>query len=460
MHLWLGVKNFAKIESAKICIDSYTILVGQNNSGKTFLMQLVQGVNKKISKLVDEEILNILQVNHSMYDKYVITGDKLLSIVEYLNKKLSTIKEEIVREVFGRDIDIEELYIDVLPDADDIYEVDILSVEQIDKQDMAIEENEFFLLQDLVASLPKERKVGVLLKRNDKTQQAEMLTVTASGINDTNYVEHLRNAIRYIMERNSLFLPASRTGLFHLYRDFFVNKADDALSYKIKDDKIIENKEHYGGLTQPMYEFLRFLQTYDENEQSKNIYNRELRFFEEKLIEGHISMNKQGRFSYNEKTDRRGIPMYLASSMINEIAPIALALTDGRYFERLIIDEVEASLHPEKQLQLVRFLNRLNNKGIQLIVSTHSDTFVSKLNNLYMLSKYKDSNHTNMLKKLELEEEDIIYQDELFVYEFVNQANGKSIVKEIVPRENGYQFDLFTKSALQLYEEALKIGEE
>lgn len=41
MLIFLGVENFAKIERAKVCINSYTILVGPNSSGKTYLMQLV-----------------------------------------------------------------------------------------------------------------------------------------------------------------------------------------------------------------------------------------------------------------------------------------------------------------------------------------------------------------------------------------------------------------------------------
>ena len=41
MQIWIGVENFAKIESARICINNYTVLVGPNNSGKTFLMQLM-----------------------------------------------------------------------------------------------------------------------------------------------------------------------------------------------------------------------------------------------------------------------------------------------------------------------------------------------------------------------------------------------------------------------------------
>ena len=153
--------------------------------------------------------------------------------------------------------------------------------------------------------------------------------------------------------------------------------------------------------------------------------------------------------------------MYLASSMINEIAPLELVLTGSEEYECLIIDEVEASLHPEKQMELARFLNRLSNKGMKLILSTHSDTFVSKVNNLYILSRMvKDSGRTNSIRKLRLEQEELIDPEKLHVYEFVSQSNGKSVVKEIIgDSQTGFQFDLFTESAMQLYEEALKLGE-
>ena len=55
---------------------------------------------------------------------------------------------------------------------------------------------------------------------------------------------------------------------------------------------------------------------------------------------------------------------------------------------------------------------------------------------------------------------DLIDTNNLFVYEFVNQSNGKSIVREIKPdKKLGYQFDLFTRSAIKIYEEAVKLGE-
>ena len=60
MELWLGVENFAKIQSAKVCINKYSVLVGPNNSGKTFLMQLIQGMDKNWESLLNGEPVEIV----------------------------------------------------------------------------------------------------------------------------------------------------------------------------------------------------------------------------------------------------------------------------------------------------------------------------------------------------------------------------------------------------------------
>ena len=107
MHVFLGVENFAKIESARICIDSYTLLVGPNNSGKTFLMQLVQGIHEKITSLIDDDVLPILEQNtdtfsgiakdsNTGYKSYIISQDNILQFITYLNKKIDENKEQLI----------------------------------------------------------------------------------------------------------------------------------------------------------------------------------------------------------------------------------------------------------------------------------------------------------------------------------------------------------------------------
>ncbi len=447
MQFWIGVENFAKIESAKVRIDGYTVLVGQNNSGKTLLMQLVDGVSEKIVSLFDEDILNILfDMEIDGIKKYKISKGNILDIVIYLNEKLQIKKEDIVKEIFGKEISIDKLYIDISIKDDLSYEIEFLEK----KLDFEPVENVYL----------KNMKVFREFQLNRVCDKEKIFLMSTSSLvfSTRSLLERILN---FIFVNETLFLPASRTGLLLLYREFFVNKADDVILYSSENGKIVENEDRYGGLTKPMYEFLRFLQTYLEDDNEKNKYQKELLFFEENLIEGHISVGKQGTLAYEPKEMGMRVPMYLASAMINEVTPLLLAITGRNRYKQLIIDEIEASLHPEKQQELVRFLNRLNNKGMKLMISTHSDTFVSKLNNLYILSEYVSKHpETKVMESLGFEKDDLIDTNNLFVYEFVNQSNGKSIVREIKPDQKlGYQFDLFTRSAIQIYEEAVKLGE-
>ena len=466
MHFWIGVENFAKIESAKICVDNYTVLVGENNSGKTFLMQLVQGVGKKMVNFIDETIMNEFLVEETvLYKHYLISEKNVSKITTFINEKLMVEKEHIIKENFGKDITVGSLYIDISMDEKTAYDLVILDSKGFDKKNLLEVVNKVKLDGSIVEAMGKFpgtelSKMGMCIvnRKNKETKENKVISIDA--IECDNDIILFREGLRSIMEPESLFLPASRTGLLLLYREFFANKADNERSFSLIDGRVVHNRESYGDLTQPMYEFLRFLQTYYEEEKIRDVYKEELKFFEEHLIEGHISMNKQGGFSYASNNENGTVPMYLASSMINEVAPLALAITSRNHYQRMIIDEAEASLHPQKQLELVRFFNRLNNKGMSLIVSTHSDTFVSKLNNLYILSHQVKKNGEDILEQFNLEKQDLIEPERLFVYEFVNQPNGKSIVKEMKGNsKTGYQFDLFTDSAVHLYEEATKLGE-
>jgi hypothetical protein len=58
-----------------------------------------------------------------------------------------------------------------------------------------------------------------------------------------------------------------------------------------------------------------------------------------------------------------------------------------------------------------------------------------------------------------LEKSDLVEPENLYVYEFELNDNGKSFVKEVQYTDSGFQFDLFTNSALNLYTEAKRIGE-
>ena len=457
MRIYMGVENFAKIESAEICINQYTLLVGPNNSGKTFLMQLAEGINEKMEDIIHENDLQFLKVKqNSSCNIYTLTQDSLNTLIDKINLRLEKEKENIIMDILGQNIPIDRIYLRMEFVADEKYQI----IQYLEGTNVGkiYPDNDF--LND-INTISKNGQVMVI-KRIQKNE--DILWALIGSENKGSIYE--KEALLFLFTCNSLFMPASRTGLMLLYREFFAHKTDDSVSIQFIDGVAVKQQSRILGLTKPVYKFLRFLQTVTSpdpnNTQITDILKNNLQFYENNIIDGHISINEQGNIAYAAKDSKINVPMYLASSMINEIAPLYLAITSsGKRFRRLIIDEIESSLHPEKQMELVRFLNRLYNLKFEFIISTHSDTFVSKLNNLCLMAEYtKRTGDKAALKKLHLEESDLVCADNLCVYEFVNKENGKSMVIEVPFNDKlGYQFDLFTDSALKLYNEATQIQE-
>ena len=250
---------------------------------------------------------------------------------------------------------------------------------------------------------------------------------------------------------NMLFLPASRMGLLLLYKSFFGN---------VREQEIEENKQYPSGITQPIGDFLTFLLQHNYVERTARKNNALIQFIFDHLIDG--SLNEQKDITmYIPKDQQKEIPIYIASSMVNELVPIIKALTDFSNIDYIFYDEVETSLHPLKQIEMVKLLNRLNNRGIRMIISTHSDTMATKINNLQLLSRgeidFETAQKVLEKKGISLEKEDLLNSSKMHVYQFINQGDGTSIVEELPFRKvpcTGYDFSLFNDSTMNLFEEA------
>lgn len=456
MKIWIGVENFAKIKTAKICVDKYTLLVGPNNCGKTYLMQLINGVNDSWNMLVDRNVEETWKDESTKgCKKYVLSQENIEKFEEELNKKLYKEKEEIVKRTFEKNIPVDNLYIDFLLEQEEKYVIyQTADVSKIPK--ILREKVDDKPVWDMLKSV-RDYYVEIITRVKKNSQEIIWASVYGEKKQSRDYIA---DEIIALLQERSIFMPSSRSGLMLLYREFFAHKTDNAILNLNKMKGLNSNSENTMNLTQPLYRFLRFLQTYGESEYARERFKEELKFFDSKIIEGHITETQQG-FLYESEQGGEVVPMYLTSAMVNEVAPLYLALTSANLYTRITIDEIEASLHPEKQREMVRFMNRIYNKGLKIIVSTHSDTFVSRLNNLVILAEYVErTEDEDACKKIGVESSDLISSKNLFVYEFVKQENGKSVVEERKFHKGlGYQFDLFTDSALEIYNEAVKLGE-
>ena len=96
------------------------------------------------------------------------------------------------------------------------------------------------------------------------------------------------------------------------------------------------------------------------------------------------------------------------------------------------------------------------------MISSHSDTMASRLNNLFMLTRlYRTKADYGLLSELGLQDADLLRPDvHADVYEFRNKGQGKTVVEKLTFISHpmmGYDFQLFGENLDKLYEEADKI---
>ena len=207
------------------------------------------------------------------------------------------------------------------------------------------------------------------------------------------------------------------------------------------------------GLSKPVFDYLLFMQTYkpDENRLKKN--KDIIDFINKKIIKGNIIyIGDEIRYITDNGVN---LPLFLASSMVNELTPVVHLLSSVEPVGYVFYDEIETSQHPTTQIQLARLMNRLVNSGINLIVSTHSDTMAAAISNLVALSFAR--NKEEKCKKLGYEFDDLLKNDSVYAYQFIKDENGQMVVSEI-PKFNelgmGFDFSLFSEVSNSIFETA------
>lgn len=455
MEVYICIKNFGKIKEARVNISHFTVFVGNNNSGKTQLMELIYAIVKHVSALGPD----IVTPQIGDIDAFSIGDQEIRHLNEWVNEYLSRHIQKIIEDTFNAPIPIDEVSVEFLGN-ESSYEIYFLTDKTI----------EYLLAKGLINQeelmemlLNKERYYNALVLK--KTAQNVENFKSSTGFSNSIPIETARKIetgaiLSGIMgggspvSSNVLFLPASRMGLMLLYKHYFGSAGRD------KEEMIRDRNQNSKGITKPVLDFLSFLLKYSYTDRVAKQNEALTDFIFQHLIDGRISEKGEATV-YTPNDQNREIPIFVASSMVNEVVPVVKALTDSDKIDFIFYDEVETSMHPLKQIEMVKLLNRLNNKGFRLIVSTHSDTMATKINNLLLLSHgeldfelVKEELEKN---KILIEQDDLLSSADIHVYQFVNDMQGKSIVEELEFKKvpcTGYDFSLFNDSTMNLFEEA------
>lgn len=244
-----------------------------------------------------------------------------------------------------------------------------------------------------------------------------------------------------------IFIPASRTGYMHLYREVVRRRFEGGPHEGTNGD---------GALTLPAFHFLDFIAfgasiTYGFYEDACALL--------ESALTGHIELSaggvtKEVYYAMQGLAERLSMP--LSSALVSELAPLLLVMRSVHRLRLLVLEEPESHLHPKLQRIVARALVRLVRKGVTVVVTTHSETFCQQINNFIKLGSLPAEARQRAHARLGYEEEDFLLAQEVAGHHF-NVANddGKTRVSELKRTESGIVMPPFNRELANLSEEVL-----
>ena len=180
--------------------------------------------------------------------------------------------------------------------------------------------------------------------------------------------------------RSATHLPADRTGIMQSHSvlaGLVIQQATRAGIRPIKSGTLTGTAADFLSLV------LGFSESHSRAKDTQSVFGSLVDEFEEALqVTIQVDPNAEGVDSIVAVTSEGRFPMARTSSMLSDLAPLLLVLRSHHSVDHLTIDEPEAHLHPAMQMCVASFLASLVNKGLRIVLTTHSDFFVTQFNNM------------------------------------------------------------------------------
>ncbi|MEA2028807.1 MAG: AAA family ATPase [Campylobacterota bacterium] len=404
-----------------------TLFVGQNNSGKTYISQLIWGIFdtinlKDLIASTNDNFINQEDINENkkaikrLHRIVLILDTSLIDRISYIFT--TYIKRYKLQSIFKNSIDADFSF----------------SINDAEVKPLFFKHNTFEKF--CINKQSDSEKIEILLDDYDKTDYSVEITAT------------LVKTIIENLSTSSSFLPSSRLFFPSFYKYIFNTEKNLKDSMYKNLDKLDENnKKFYApSYTQPVDELIQKLIFSLDSPQEQTIYLEKLA----KIIEGNISVDKSeaiamADISYNHKSGEN-IPMYLSSSMVNQLSTLYLYFKYWINKENnfLIIDEPEMNLHPAKKIEVMELLMHFASEN-KLLMATHSNTLAKSIINYLHLFDLRDKGTDTQAfieaNELEMDSEINLSSNDIGIYYF----NGKTIIPYKYDDDSNIHFGTFSE---------------
>ena len=479
----LYVKNFAKIKEAEIELAPFTLFIGDNNSGKSYLMTLIYGLikdtyniinmifkNKELVNSTEEysKVKNIINsyINSLHYNKLILEDefeediklrdDEIKEFINLFNALLNKNIKKVVNYIFNTNND--EIILENLKVNFDCYMDKLFTIEKSKVIDRNMKEI------NSISILYNDTGAGYNFSE-DNIDYTSIMKIFINFIINT-YFNTFYNSNISISEDNIYFLPTARTGYLLLYTDIIKS------SIESKYDAYALNKENQGNnLLRTAIDFLLNFADLQYRKMKKKQYIHLrithiniIKMLETDIIDGKVDVDEETGSIYYQpnhvyNSGQSVFPMHLCSSVITELTPLILFLKYYGYYKNIIMEEPEISLHPYLQQQLTRAFIKLVNSGKNVLITTHSDTIVQHINNMIKLNANEKERRKELMEKYKYDEDDIISEDKIRMYQFDAKEDGTE-VKPLESSKYGFEVPTFNEILIKISEEIQEFQEE
>jgi len=439
----VDIKNYGRIGAASIELAPLTVLVGKNNTGKSYIAELLWAVRSGFLGFTRRSGFRVgapdwfrAYVNTAHASEAQPLRIDAKRVLTHYNKWLKENKNYLISNLLSlEDAKIGRVQLEA--------EGTLWLSPQSEPPDWFREQGfERFTV----------RSWGLAWENTAIMDPSQgMISMSEEDHADEIFCEALERILlqnNAYHSSNTIYIPAARTGLVLALKEIAASVLG-SLGLSPSGD----NDTRF---SRPTIDFLRTLIRYTERREGKTTDIAD--FLERNIYSGKLIIEGTGTptFIYNPSETRQRLPMHAASSMITELTPILSVLRSAHFGGGFIIEEPEAHLHLSAQRVMARAIAKLANAGIPVVLTTHSDTFVQQINLLMQIYGHEDRNE--ITAKLGYEDDEILSPSDVVGYEFIPSARGTT-VSEAKKSSDGLIISSLNETLVELAEDVMSIGE-
>lgn len=411
-------KDLGPLSSASISLNNLTIICGKNNTGKTYINYAIYGFYSSLYEILAKTIQK---------SNFIVSEDNTCSIdiknvfnsLDIINNTvLNTYASEVSSKVFNSN--------------DKSFENFKITYKNLSKP---LELDTFIsfyknLMKDFTSKsfptlfIKEENYVLYLLNDTDSFSCDLECSILEKTLVTTIY------NLLFNVNFNTFIIPAERSGLNLLFKELNQNRND--LIYNINSLSISALKNQISQYPLPIKNYLNFLNEdlpkYSSTSNFASDFSDISLSLEKDVVGGSYIINDDNTIEFAvNTTNKKGklIDFHLASSTARTLFGLDLYIKYKiKKGDLLVIDEPELNLHPDNQRKIARVIAKLVNRGVNVLISTHSDYIIKEFNNLIMLSRPFEHNSI-LRKKYNYMDDEILNENSVTAY----VSNGTTIEK-------------------------------